>query len=142
MSTATIETTVTHDNLIPAIIPQGRGMGRSTDKIKLNTATGQFHCSFCDYVAPKYGSVFSHLSSHTPRAPKSKSKSSVTSYAESGYPSMPLDQKLHLAAHLIADVDLELSESHKDMVDASWKARALAAERSLKSLRKILGAAA
>jgi hypothetical protein len=117
------------EHLEPTTYRTNLGVTTTTKKILHNTITGQYHCAFCDYVADKPGRVGPHLSKHrtSPRKRPSNTKPAVSR----------LDQIQALLDEARAEVAAQPSEAK---VDASWKQRALAAERRLATLKRALGA--
>lgn len=120
--------------LVPVVIPFGVGVGRQTKKILVNPMSGVHHCADCDYMAESYNIVRRHRAdAHGKGAGRKKGSQNAPKTIEA---------KLTEAALLLLSVrdDLAAPDDKKaDVVSADWKTRALAAEKSLKSLRRILG---
>lgn len=131
MTAQPITTISTSPTLVPAVIPYGRAKGRTTNTTLFDVSTGSYHCADCDYVAENYGKVFAHRRQHAaPKPPRAKAKPA------------PQVDKIADAVALLTDALADAQPKDDDRVSAEWKTRALAAERSLKSLRRILGASA
>lgn len=121
--------------LVPATIPDGRAKGSTNSRVLQNVVSGVYHCAVCDYISHSYHGCMSHLSTHSDKPRKRRT-------AKPAEPT--IEDKLAVAADILTEIraDLDANKAAADetpKVDAEWKSRALAAEKSLKSLRRILG---
>lgn len=111
--------------LIPATFSHGKRAGSKTDKVLVNPVTGTHFCADCDYTGERFSQVFAHRRAHG--KPQQKKVGA-------------LDERVTEAVVLLMSVRDEIAGGDGEKrVSAEWKARALSAEKQLKSLRRILG---
>jgi hypothetical protein len=122
--------------LIPATITSGKATGLTTSKVLVDPATGLHYCADCEYTAPTFASARSHRVTHSTKSRKQRKDARV----KRGTPD--LAARIDQIGALLDEVRAEFVDISDAKVDASWKARATAAERRLATLRRALGGAA
>jgi len=115
--------------LVPALMPMGISKGKPTEKILFNNVTGEYHCAECDFAGPTFHHILGHKRTSHPSKPRARREPTGWDavYAE-----------LLTAVRSIDDAMQKIGDMREQEKDETWKVRALTAERSLASLRKIL----
>lgn len=133
--------------LIPATIPFGTNEGSTTTTVLYNTLTGMHVCPEGDYTAEKFVQVWAHRKAHTPRKPKAEKPAEPTigSRFDQLFDMLIEIEKVAETAVLEAAKPVEKPEpivKVKTVRDRTkeneWKARALVAEKKLRSFQKLM----
>jgi hypothetical protein len=114
----------------PAVSPHlkdnsGRPVAwRQIRRLLMDDGSELYGCQHCDYTSPNMNSIRPHLGAHSTRPRKKKD-------AESALTAQPMNDWLRLLRQ-IEQLDKVCQERD------DWKGRAMAAERSLSTLRRAL----
>lgn len=116
-------------------LPTAPGRTFTNSKVLRQTfsdGTVVFRCAECGFTRDSYYKVLPHLGSHSERKPRAK-VAVVPTPAERA--SALLTELIGVVAELAAEAGEKASASDRD----EWRARALDAEKRLRSLRRALG---
>lgn len=122
--------------IVPGTMPVGPYAGRPSNKILVDTQTGEHVCSLCGFRESGWHQVLGHMS-HQHRSAAAKKKVREKAAKKDGR--LDLIGRLDGIAADLNDLRREVGAADDARVDAAWKKRALDAERRLATLRRALG---